>query len=183
MATTQLTETSAETAHVEETGPIGALGLDWGIFLAQLVNFAIVLIVLKKFVFGPVVKRLEERTNKIDAGLKNAQDAQKRLAEIDALKEDTMTEAKKQSAAVLAEAKKDAEALRVQMIAKTKEEVGAVVAKGKEQLAAERESSIRELRGAVADLAVAAARKVLESEIDEKRAKALAEAAVKEALK
>ena len=48
------------------------LGIDWKIFLAQLVNFGIVFFVLKKFAFSPIQKLLKERQSKIEKGLNDA---------------------------------------------------------------------------------------------------------------
>ena len=49
---------------------ISQFGIDWKLFLSQLVNFALILIVLKFFVYNPVIKILKERNKKIKEGLK-----------------------------------------------------------------------------------------------------------------
>lgn len=52
----------------EATG-LAALGIDWKILIAQLINFAIIYWLLKKFAFGPIIKVLEERKKRIDASI------------------------------------------------------------------------------------------------------------------
>ena len=58
------------------------LGIDWKIFLAQLVNFGIVFFVLKKFAFSPIQKLLKERQSKIEKGLDDAARSASELSRI-----------------------------------------------------------------------------------------------------
>ncbi|TSC55412.1 MAG: F-type H+-transporting ATPase subunit b, partial [Parcubacteria group bacterium Greene0416_79] len=48
-----------------------ALGINWGVFIAQIVNFTILLLVLAKFVYRPVMKLLDGRREKIRETLLN----------------------------------------------------------------------------------------------------------------
>lgn len=54
---------------------LNALGIDWKILLAQFVNFAVLVFVLWKFAYKPIFKFLEDRKNKIEEGIKNAEQA------------------------------------------------------------------------------------------------------------
>src|SRR5262245_33785531 len=71
--TTPVTTTAAhaEDSH-EAAGPLGALGVEWNLFAAQLLNFAIVFYVMHRFVYKPLLKLLDERTAKIEQGLADA---------------------------------------------------------------------------------------------------------------
>lgn len=66
-----------------ENAFISQFGIDWKLFLSQLVNFALILIVLKFFVYDPVLKILKERNKKIKEGLDKAEEAGVRLKEVD----------------------------------------------------------------------------------------------------
>ncbi len=165
-------------AH-EATGGLGTLGINLKIFLAQLVNFGIVLFVLKKFAFGPIVKALDERSAKIEAGLKQAVDADVRMAKIEAERTDVVATAKKESMEILVAARADAELVKQDLIEKAKREVERVVVQGKAQLKLERETMMREMRKDIVDLAVDAARKILSESVDEKKAQSLAEEVVR----
>ena len=48
---------------------LGKIGFDWQVALASLVNFLIILFVLKKFAFKPIKKLIQERQNKINEGI------------------------------------------------------------------------------------------------------------------
>ena len=57
------------------------LGIDLKLLVAQIVNFLILLLVLYKFAYGPIVAMLEKRQKKIEKGLKEAEEAHKKLEE------------------------------------------------------------------------------------------------------
>ncbi|MBI2637670.1 MAG: F0F1 ATP synthase subunit B, partial [Candidatus Sungbacteria bacterium] len=76
-------------------------GIEWKLLLAQLVNFAVLFFVLKKFAYGPVLEMLRERRQKIADGLKAADESQKKLAEANQEKEGILAEARRDSVAIL----------------------------------------------------------------------------------
>ena len=49
-----------------------SLGIDWKMLVAQVVNFIILLLILRKFLFGPIVKLLDDRRKTIEKGLSDA---------------------------------------------------------------------------------------------------------------
>lgn len=171
----------AEAAHAaESSGIVGTFGLDWKMFIAQFVNFAIVLIVLKKLIFGPVTKLLAERQNTIERGAKAAEAAQHKLAEIEASRAQAMKEARAEAANMIRGAQADAAQLGERMKEQAKAEVEGLVRQGKERLRMEQEALRRELADDVSKLIVEAAGKVLGEAVDEKKGKKISDAAVKE---
>ncbi|MCL2485852.1 MAG: F0F1 ATP synthase subunit B [Endomicrobia bacterium] len=54
---------------------LNIFGLETSLFLFQVINFLIVAFILKKFLYNPLMKKLDERKNKIEKGLKDAEDA------------------------------------------------------------------------------------------------------------
>lgn len=95
-----LTLFAAEEAHqaAESAGGLAGLGLNWQSFLFQLITFVIVLLVLRKFVFGKLVATLESRRQAVEDSLKNA-----------AATEAKLRDAEKDVAAMLADARKQAD--------------------------------------------------------------------------
>lgn len=79
---------------------IQKFGLEVNLFLFQLINFLIIVFILKKFLFKPIQRMLDERRRKIDQSLQDAEDARIAL-------ENAATERNK----ILVEAKDDAEKL------------------------------------------------------------------------
>ncbi|MBI3589471.1 MAG: hypothetical protein HY093_03635 [Candidatus Liptonbacteria bacterium] len=82
------------------------LGINWKLLLSQGANFLILLIVLTLLVYRPLAKVMEERRKKIEFGLVGAEEAERRLKEIDQLKEEKMTEADKNALKLISEAEK-----------------------------------------------------------------------------
>lgn len=68
---------------MEAGGLFGQLGIDWKLFLSQAVNFFILLIILRAFVYKPLLIVIKKRNEKIKEGLKKAEEADVRLKEVD----------------------------------------------------------------------------------------------------
>lgn len=172
-----------EEVSVESESPIGAVagqfGLDAPTFIAQLVNFLIVLVILWRFVYRPVVRLLDERSEKIEKSVKTAQDIEERMAKLAVEREDVLNDARKEAQAIAEKAHEESSARREEMIASAKREVERVIAKGKEQLADEKKTMLRELRKDIVDIAVKAVARVLDDQVDEKRSQSLAEEVVR----
>lgn len=71
---------------------LSQLGINFKLLLSQGVNFFIVLAVLTAFVYRPLLKLLEERRKKIEIGLKGAEEAERRLAQIEVMKDAKLRE-------------------------------------------------------------------------------------------
>ncbi|TSC82692.1 MAG: F-type H+-transporting ATPase subunit b [Parcubacteria group bacterium Gr01-1014_20] len=85
---------------------IHQLGLDWKLLASQGVNFLILLASLTFLVYKPLIKITEERRKKIELGLAGAEEAEKRLKQIDVLKEEKLAEADKGAIKIIGEAEK-----------------------------------------------------------------------------
>lgn len=85
---------------------VSQLGLDWKLLLSQGVNFLVLLTVLTVFVYKPLAKLMEERRKKIEFGLMGAEEAERRLKEIDRERDEKLAEADKNALKVISEAEK-----------------------------------------------------------------------------
>lgn len=162
----------------EAVGGIGTLGINLKIFLAQLFNFAIVLLVMWKWAYKPIVKLLEERQEKIEKSVKQAREIEKRVVEIEKEQKTVIATAKTEAAKILDDVRATAEDRKKALLEKAKEEVKAVVVQGKLQFQAEKSQMIQDAREEIAKIAVEAARKILQESVDEKQAQKLAESVV-----
>lgn len=172
------TETTTET-HNPLTAVAGQFGLNGQIFIAQLINFLLVLVVLWMFVYRPILRFLDERSKKIEESVKNAQRIEERMKEITEEREQILSAGRKEASAILERAQAEAEARSQEMITAAKREVERVVTKGKQAFAEEQEAAIRELRKEIIDLSLKAATRILQKEVDEKKAKSIAEEVVR----
>jgi len=99
---------------------IEALGIDWKLLLAQAFNFALVLLILRLFVYDQIFKILKERKRKIEEGIIKSEEAEKRLQEIENLKLAKIKEAEKEAKQLFLESEKKAREFEEQMLLKAK---------------------------------------------------------------
>ncbi len=176
------TETTIATEAVsaaEASGGLGMLGINLKIFIAQLVNFAIVLLVLWKWAFKPLARGLEARSEKIEKGLKDAEAAGERLKKIEEERKAVLAKTEKNATSLMEDARKEAETKQKEMVEKAKQEVERVVAQGRGALKSEKEAMVREARKDMVEIAVAAVEKILKEKVDEKKSRSLAEEVVR----
>jgi F-type H+-transporting ATPase subunit b len=140
---------------------ISTFHVDLKLFIAQLINFAIVFSVLYFFAFKPLVKTMADRSEKIDKSLKNADAIKKRLALTEKEREDIISAAKKQANLIIEEANKRGEEKRGEMIVKAKEEIGQVINTEKEKLIRDKAETLKEIKTEVAELVVMTVEKLL----------------------
>jgi len=85
------------------------LGIDWKLLLAQGVNFVILLFVLTKFVYKPLMKMVEERKKKIELGIKGGEKAEHIIKEAEEEKVGIIREADTQAIGIISEAEHTAQ--------------------------------------------------------------------------
>jgi len=100
---------------------ISQFGIDWKLFLSQLVNFILILIVLTFFVYKPVLKILKERNKKIQEGLDKAEEANIRLKEVDQIGKEKIKEAENTSINIIRTTENKAKALEHELQKKSEE--------------------------------------------------------------
>lgn len=82
-----------------------SLGIDWRLLLSQAANFIILLIVLRAFVYAPLLRVLKERRARIEEGLAKADEADKRLVDANEMAAAKMKEAEREGLSVIADAR------------------------------------------------------------------------------
>jgi F-type H+-transporting ATPase subunit b len=75
---------------------VGQLGIDWRLLLSQAVNFLVVLLVLRLFVYKPVLHLLHERRARIEEGIAKTAEAERRLSESEEVKKEKIREAEQE---------------------------------------------------------------------------------------
>jgi F-type H+-transporting ATPase subunit b len=140
--------------------------IDIKLILAQLVNFAIVLFVLKRFAYGPVLKMMEERSAKIEKGIADAQDAGKKLTEITEKEKAVLVEARKQAQEIVAKAEAVAIKNKEEIIVEAKAQSEKILADSAKKIEQEKNQMMQEMKSELAGLVVAATGKIIGAKID-----------------
>lgn len=99
---------------------VSQLGINWELLLSQAVNFALLLIVLRFFVYKPVLKLLRDRREKIEGGLMKAEEAERRLHEVDAIGKEKIKEAEHEAINILKRTESEAKTLEEKLLAAAK---------------------------------------------------------------
>lgn len=179
---TEHTETATESHAEEASGPaavLGTFGLRGDVFAAQLVNFLLVLLVLWKFAYKPIMKMLAEREAKIAKSVVDAEAIEHRVREFEVEREALLTAARKEAQQIVTEAMAQSDVRRNEMIDAAKREVERVIAKGKAALETDREAMLRDVRKDIVDIAMKAAARILHEGVTEKKSQSLAEEVVR----
>lgn len=135
--------------------------------IAQIINFLILVAILTKVAYKPLMQALADRQAKIAESLETAEQ-EKQAAE--KLKQEylaQLADARTQAQAIVEKAAKLAEQTKEEILKEAREESIRLVKATQEEIARERERAIAELKGEVVTLAVAAASKIIAQNMDE----------------
>lgn len=157
---------------------VSKLGIDWKLLLANTLTFFLVLWILRKFAYRPIMDMLDRRQKTIGQGLAAAKQSQTELAAIQQQKEVVLKEAKAEGLAIVTEAKKQGEAFKQKLAEQAQAESAATLEKTKALLDRERMAMVNKAKTELADLVVAATTKVLDKAVDDKVQAKLADQAV-----
>jgi F-type H+-transporting ATPase subunit b len=156
-----------------ETGPLFQVNLFQVIIAAA--NFLLFLAIIWTFAFKPVSKMLTDRKERIEQGLKDAEQARRDRENAEAERVATLAAARRESNEILARAQKIAQETREADIAATKEELERLRARAAADIEAEKLRAITEVRAEVADLALQAASRVVGETLTSERERRLVE--------
>ncbi|MFA7209518.1 MAG: F0F1 ATP synthase subunit B [Parcubacteria group bacterium] len=155
------------------------LGIDGRLLLAQLINFVILLAVLYKFAYGPVLKILEERTKKIENGLKDAEESHKKLAEISEKEAAVLVEARKNAQQIIKKSEETAVKNAEEIMALAKDQSNKILEQAKKQIEQEKEKILAEVKTEVAGLIMVAAGKIVDEKLDSEKDRDLINRSIK----
>jgi len=132
----------------------------------QVINFLLLLFLLNRFLFKPLLARMDERSAKIGQGLEDAEAAARDRELARAEREAAVSDARREAAEMLAGANKIAADTRNEILAEARAEAEKITARARDEITAEREKAMAELRAQVADLALEAAGKLIRSDMN-----------------
>jgi F-type H+-transporting ATPase subunit b len=142
------------------------LGINLNGLIAQIVNFSLLFILLYMVAYKPVLRMLDERSQRIQQSVEQAEEIKRRLAQAQQDYERQIEQARKEGQTIIAQASQAADRLREESIRQAKEEAQKLVEKAKSEIDYERRRAMAELRDDVANIAVLAAGKVINRSLD-----------------
>ena len=144
------------------------ISFDPGLIIWTTIIFTLLLIVLKKFAWKPILSAVDERNKNIEEALKSADKAKEEMALLNADNERILAEAKRERDALLKEAREIKEEIINEAKKNADKEAEMIINSAKKQIASEKMKAITELKNSVAKLSIDIAEKVLKRELKEK---------------
>lgn len=144
-------------------------------FIPALIAFLVILLILAKLVWPPVLDMMEKRQQKIQDDLDAAERSKVQAAEEARSYEAKILDAHREADAIVAKAKKEAEEVRSAVLAKAQREAADIIAKAHGAVDSERHKAMIELSSSVVDLSVEIASKIIGNDLSVEEQRKLAE--------
>ncbi len=128
------------------------LGIDWKLFTAQLINFAVLLFVLYRFLYKPVLKLLDLRRKKIEENERRSQVLDKELRSVSEVKEKTLQEAEREFQKIVLKATHEAEVQRQEILSKAVREAEEYTLQARAKIKEEERAQLEEVKSASREL-------------------------------
>jgi F-type H+-transporting ATPase subunit b len=142
------------------------LGINIPVLIAQLINFTILLVVLRAVLYKPVLRMLDERRTKIEESLSAAERMKRQAAEADRQVQEQIEQARREGQALVAQAQEIAARIQAEAREQARADAEALLARARSEIQLERDNAIAELRKEFADVTIRAAEKVIRQSLD-----------------
>jgi len=139
-----------------------------GTLFWMVIIFGIVLFILRKFAWKPILNALKDREESIAQALNSAEEAKKEVAGLKADNDRIIAEARQEKNIILKEAKVIKDKIIAEAKEKAMEETAKSIVLAKQQIEAEKTAAINDLKNQVAELSVMIAEKVIRKELSNK---------------
>ncbi len=138
-----------------------------GLIFWMTLSFGIVLFILKKFAWKPILKSLRDREDTIDEALNAANKARDEMKQLQFSNEELLKEAKEERDGILRDARKVKESIIEDSKTKANEEANRIVESAKESIQNEKMAAMTDLKNQLATLSIEIAEKILKEELSE----------------
>lgn len=144
-------------------------------------NLIILYVVLRKVLFKPVTQFMENRTNSIRDSIDNAEKMKSEAEDLKHSYQEQLRNAKAEGEKLIDEARAKADKEHDRLVAEARSEAENILERAREEIERERTQMLKEIRGQVAGLALAAASKVVEANMDTESNRTLVDRFIDEA--
>jgi len=153
---------------------LNSFGVDWKLLVASAINFVILLFILNKIVYKPILEVLDKRKKIIDESLKNADTIEKKLKDTEEQERNTLHKARLDAQAMLKAAEDQAVTRQKEILEQAQTQAKQLIAEAKVELEQQAVKMRKEIESGVAELVVAATKSILTdkmpTEIDQRLA-------------
>jgi F-type H+-transporting ATPase subunit b len=144
---------------------VEALGINPTLFIAQLINFLLLIFILRALLYRPVMNLLNERTRRIEESVRDAEKVREQLANARRDYEAEIARARQEAAKIVAQAQERAKQQEAEIIAQARREAERLKEEARAQAEQERIRMLSEAKSQIADLVTLTASRVLGAEL------------------
>lgn len=147
---------------------IGALGINLPGLLAQLIGFAVLLALMRMIAYKPILRMMDQRSQRIREGLEAAEKMKEEAAQADVTVQKRLEEARQEGQGLIGQTQQIANRMQEEARQQAQAEGELLIARARNAVALERDEAIAQIRREFADLTIAAAEKVINQSLDKK---------------
>ncbi len=144
----------------------GLFSINFGLSFWTVVVFVVLLLVLKKFAWGPILDAVEAREENIQDALDEASRRQEEARKLLEEQRKELSEARREAQEIIAEGREAGEKVRRQIEEKAREESRQILERARQEIEREKDAAVDTLRRESVELAIAAASRLLEKRLD-----------------
>ena len=145
-----------------------ALGIEWSLLLAQLINFLLLIVIMRMFLYKPVLNMLNARKERIAQSMKDAERVNAAAREAEAEKGKVLDGARREAQEIRAQATRDAEKIAQDVRSRAEGEATEIRMKAQADAQKQTELALADANKQIADLAIMATEKLLGRELEKK---------------
>jgi len=169
------------TTNMFVLGAAEASGVQWGTIFVTCITFGILLLLLKKFAWGPLKDVMDKREHDINKDIDDAEQAKLNAQKLEEQNKQTLKETQDEVQRILEDSKVQARKQHEEIIHEANIRANGMIETAQNEINSEKERAIADINNQVSELSVLIASKVLQKEISENDQKALVEKYIKEA--
>lgn len=146
-----------------------------GVAVWTIITFLILVVVLKKVAWKPIIEALDKREESIRTALEDAQRAREEAERLMEESRRNLARAEEEVQKIIYEGRETAERIRAEILEKARKEADTMIERAKEEIERHREQAMLQLRAQVADLAIQIASKLISETLTDQKHKKLVE--------
>lgn len=168
-------EPTTETTPADSSNPLAGLGINGTLFVAQLINFALVAVILWFLILKPLTKKMAERQKMIDDSIDNAKKIQENLNKSEKEYQNRIDQAKVDANKIMEKTTLAATAATEEAKATARKEIELLVLQARKSIVNEKDMMSAELKAETANFIILALEKIIGEKFDAAKDKAFIE--------
>ncbi|MBD3276080.1 MAG: F0F1 ATP synthase subunit B [Candidatus Marinimicrobia bacterium] len=144
---------------------MGLLDIDPGMIIWTIITFVLLIVLLRKTAWKPILAVIDEREKTIQESLEQAEKAQQEAEQKMQEYQEKLAEARREAREIINEGKDSAEKIKAEIIEEAETQKKKMIDDARDQISAERDQAMRDIKDSVSDIAISAASKILQKQV------------------